>query len=305
MKEPKYTKILVSSNHKDAFSVVVSLLKSGHEVILFTDDENNAQHIIDQHFEDILTFTQKEFNHHLQIVNEFPLKSAFDLAVVYTNEDKSEKVAAIDLIQSKYNSLKIIVNSESISLIELQEGSKSPNNIIIGNWSNPAHTTYFLELVTNNETNYSWVSELDSYARAYWEKNPYVIYDELGIRSQIMTAMIREAFYLVENGYASIEDIDRACRNDPGYYLPFSGNFRYMDLMGTFAYGMVMKDLNPELAAETVLPRFFKDILEKIKAEGKQVGMYTLTKKQAEEQEQRSRRFSYEIKAIIEKYPAL
>src|SRR5690606_11021753 len=56
------------------------------------------------------------------------------------------------------------------------------------------------------------------------------------------------AICLVENGYASIERIDRACRNNAGFYLPFEGNFRYMDLMGTYAYGMVMKDLNPDLA---------------------------------------------------------
>src|SRR5690606_30244795 len=62
------------------------------------------------------------------------------------------------------------------------------------------------------------------------------------------------AFYLVENGYASMESIDRACRNDAGYYLPFAGNFRYMDLMGTYAYGVVMKDLNPELSKATVVP---------------------------------------------------
>lgn len=29
-----------------------------------------------------------------------------------------------------------------------------------------------------------------------------------------MYAMMREAFHLVENGYADCEDIDRACRND-------------------------------------------------------------------------------------------
>src|SRR5690606_22811349 len=81
------------------------------------------------------------------------------------------------------------------------------------------------------------------------------------IRSRLLAALVREAFYLIENGYVGVEDIDRACRNDAGYYLPFAGNCRYMDLMGTWAYGTVMADLNPELSNASHLPDFFNQIL--------------------------------------------
>lgn len=37
------------------------------------------------------------------------------------------------------------------------------------------------------------------------------------------TSMYREAFYLVENSYATIEDVDRACRNNAGCWLTLVG----------------------------------------------------------------------------------
>jgi len=116
--------------------------------------------------------------------------------------------------------------------------------------------------------------------------------------------MVREAFYLVQNRYASIEDIDRACRNDAGYYLPFAGNFRYMDLMGTYAYGLVMKDLNKELSTESIIPEFFKKIMEEGgKGMENKNGFYQYNEEEVKKWNKLFNSFSYKIKRIIEKYP--
>jgi 3-hydroxybutyryl-CoA dehydrogenase len=116
--------------------------------------------------------------------------------------------------------------------------------------------------------------------------------------------MVREAFYLLENGYVSVEDIDRACRNDAGYYLPFAGNCRYMDLMGTYIYGVVMRDLNPELSKDRQIPAFFREIVskERLGMETKQ-GFYPYQEGEVEQWEEVFRKFSYQIRQIIAKYP--
>ena len=116
--------------------------------------------------------------------------------------------------------------------------------------------------------------------------------------------MAREAFFLVENGYASIEDIDRACRNDPGYYLPFAGNCRYIDLMGTYAYGIVMKGLNPELSKDIEIGKFMKNIISEEDfgmENGK--GFYEYEKGDSERWHEIFRKFSTQIHEIIKKYP--
>ncbi|MEO5646900.1 MAG: 3-hydroxyacyl-CoA dehydrogenase family protein [Chitinophagaceae bacterium] len=140
-------------------------------------------------------------------------------------------------------------------------------------------------------------------ARLNLEKDPYVVVN-FSIRAKLMTAMIREAGYLIQNGYATLEDIDRACRNDAGYYLPFAGNFRYMDLMGTSAYGMVMKDLNPELAKDIDIPVCFKEVIESAEL-GMQdkKGFYNYNEGDLEKWEAFFQKFSYEVQNIMHRYP--
>ena len=116
--------------------------------------------------------------------------------------------------------------------------------------------------------------------------------------------MARESFHLIDNGYAEVIDIDRACRNDPGYYLSFAGNCRYMDLMGTFLYGVVMKDLNPELSRATGPSKLMEMKLK----EGKTgmnsgEGFYHYQEIQKETFEKDFLKFSEIIKELMEKYP--
>src|SRR5690625_5918507 len=79
-----------------------------------------------------------------------------------------------------------------------------------------------------------------------------------------MYAMYREAMFLVENGYATVEDVDRSCRNNAGYFMTLAGVFRWMDLTGVKAYHTVMKDLLPTLNNDTDVPQ----LIDKIVKEG-------------------------------------
>ena len=68
-----------------------------------------------------------------------------------TSEDLSEKKALIQRLEKALTSEAVIaINTESIPLMDLQQGSGYPSRIIGVNWVEPAHTTYFLEIITNN-----------------------------------------------------------------------------------------------------------------------------------------------------------
>lgn len=301
LQEPINTNILVAGDTKEALSTVVCLLIAGHPVTLFTEKEE-ANETIRLHFEDILKYTQQKYNYSLNVIRTLQATPNIKLAIVVTDESLSLKRQLIEHLENELSEdLIIAVNIESILLSDIQENSKRPSHIVGANWTEPVHTTYFLELISNSITKENISVDLDEYARNHWKKDPYIINSDKGIRSKMMTAMLREAFYLVENGYATVEDIDRACRNDAGFYLPFAGNFRYMDLMGTSAYGMVMKDLNPELSNEVVLPEFFKSMVANQEANlknSKEINASSVNK----EDEQNFRKFSYEITKLIEKY---
>ena len=112
-------------------------------------------------------------------------------------------------------------------------------------------------------------------------------------------------FYLVENGYASIEDVDRACRNNPGYWMTLVGVFRWMDMTGVQAYHTVIKDLFPTLSNGVGVPKLIDDI---VKAGGKGIangkGFYEYTTEEAKLWEEIFTSFSYKIRKLALEYPA-
>ncbi len=296
----------VIGSGKLAYSVTVCLLRAGHPVILYTDSKEKAKKRIDIHFNDLKGFGYSLPEPiHLQVTEN--LKSGIDtrLIIAITEETLEKKRNCIEEIEQYSTSETIIaMNTESIPLNLLQKGSIHPERIAGANWTVPAHTTKFLELIKNEITSQKYVDELLYLSREFWSKDTYIVSGNYGIRSKMIAAMAREAFYLVENGYASVEDIDRACRNDAGYYLPFAGNCRYMDLMGTYIYGLVMKDLNPDLSTGRGLPDFFTEILKK---GGKGMengdGLYQYNDEDIKNWDEKFRRFSYQIKQVMDKYP--
>jgi 3-hydroxybutyryl-CoA dehydrogenase len=302
-KEP----ILIAGYGKIAYSATVCLLLSGYRVTLCTDDKEDAAEKIILHNLDLKKYAGTGFNSNLlEVTDQLESGFHFKTVMVITGENVEEKKSWISSLEKVLPATSVIaVNTESIPLSELQAICKNPERVIGVNWTEPVHTTYFLEIIANKISNKELAEHLAREAKQNWGKDPYVIYDDLGVRSKMMAAMTREALYLVENGFASIEDIDRACRNDPGYYLPFAGNFRYIDLMGgAKAYGRVMKDLNPELSTSAEVPDFFTE------ATGHQetlpnntAGLYEYQDGEEEKRERAFRKFSYQVQKIIEKYP--
>lgn len=308
MKEHRFKKetILVAGDEKLTFSVVVCLLQTGHQVVLYTKDREIAAKCINAHFTDICSKSIDVLDRDdFEIISELNLDFKSKIALVITAENLLEKVGLIQKLEKHIeNDAIIAINTESIALSNIQKYSQAPHRVIGVNWTEPAHTTYFLEIISNEINSESIVKELFNMAKVFWRKDPYILKKDFGIRSRMIAAMAREAFYLIENGYVNVEDIDRACKNDAGYYLPFAGNFRYMDLMGTYAYGMVMKDLYPELSKETCIPDFFREIINNggLGMENKQ-GFYTYKDGDAARWDEVFRKFSYDIQEIISKYP--
>jgi 3-hydroxybutyryl-CoA dehydrogenase len=298
--------ILILGNKKTALSICVCLLQAGHRVTLFNRSAVDVAAGINQHLADLRELADTDVDtQNLEIVNTLDSSADYDMAIAITNENIGDKHAMIhDLENTLADDALIAINSESIALSTLQLHAKHPERIIGANWVEPVHTSYFLEIITNVQTNQQLVQDFYNTAKELWQKDPYILKSDRGIRAKMMSALIREAFYLVENNYVTVEDIDRACRNDAGYYLPFAGNFRYMDLMGTFMYGVVMQDLNPELSKNTHIPKFCQDLIDqgdKGMATGK--GFYNYAPGEAAEWEATFRKFSYQIQQIISKYP--
>ncbi len=298
--------VLVAGNYEHTFGIIVCLLQADHSVTLFTRSKLEAFEYISSQYLDI--FKQQSANlstlDNLKIIDHFTSKVNYNLAIVITNENLSHKKSIIRELEDilPYEAT-ITVNTESIALSIIQEDTTHPERIIGANWAEPVYNSYFLEIITNEKCNEERVNKFSLIAKSYWNKDPYVLRKDNGIRSKLMCALIREAFYLIVNGYVTVTDIDRACRNDPGYYAAYAGICKYMDLMGTYGYGIVMKDINPELSKETNVPSFFMDIIRRGglgMKNGK--GLYTYLDDEVKKYREFSRNFSYEIHHLISKY---
>lgn len=297
--------ILVAGDATLTYSLTACLLKGGNEVVMYTPNDG-AVAIVNAYLQYQHSFTSpiatsKNFCTVDNLIEPLTCK----IAIVVTHECVTVKRNILKKIESVVPDDTIIaINTESIALSELHVIANNPERMIGANWVEPVHTTSFLEIITNDYTNEEAVQEFYQLAKLFWEKDPYIVKKDCGIRSKVMAALIREACFLVENGYATVQDIDRACRNDAGYYLPFAGNFRYMDLMGTNAYGMVMKDLNPDLCNNENVPKLITDIINN-GGEGmaNNKGFYTYGEGDVKGWEEKFQTFSHEIKEIIDKYP--
>jgi 3-hydroxybutyryl-CoA dehydrogenase len=196
-------------------------------------------------------------------------------------------------------------NTSSIPVTQLQIGARVPDRVIGLHWAEPAHVTRFMEIICGERTSRASANRAVALSRS-WGKEPTLVRRDIRgfITNRIMYALLREAFYLVENGYATPADVDRSLRNDLGYWITFAGPFRFMDLTGVPAYERVMRDLLPELDRSTEVPPLMKKVVSSgALGVSNAKGFYKYTPEQARRWEELFLKFSYEIRALAHKYP--
>lgn len=200
----------------------------------------------------------------------------------------------------------IASNTSSIPLSLLQEGARHPGRFVGVHWDEPAHITCFMEIIMGRETSEACARRVMQLAEA-WGKEPSLLRRDIRgfITNRVSYAMFREACHLVDSGVCTFEDVDRSLRNDVGWWMPFAGPFRYMDLMGVEAYYRVMKDLLPDLSAAAGIPACIATVAE---SGGRGIttgrGFYRYSKKEAQRWEKEFLKFNYEIRKLTGKYAA-
>ncbi len=219
-----------------------------------------------------------------------------DVAVKKETYRAVEKVVPRDTI--------IGTNTSSIPVSILQRDARYPRRFAGIHWDEPAHVTRFMEIIVGEQTARSVANRLMDLA-ARWGKEPSLLRRDVRgfITNRISYAMFREACHLVDSGVATCEDVDRSLRNDVGWWMPFAGPFRYMDLMGVQAYARVMKGLLPELSTSGEIPAVMRRV---VKSGGRGIsngrGFYRYTPGEAKRWEKSFLKFNYEIRQLTMRY---
>jgi 3-hydroxybutyryl-CoA dehydrogenase len=195
-------------------------------------------------------------------------------------------------------------NTSALPITSLQKGMQRPERLIGIHWAEPAHVTRFMEIICGAKTSPRVAKRAMAFAEA-WGKEPSLIRRDIRgfITNRIMYAMMREAFFLVESGICTPEDVDRSVRNDYGSWITFAGPFRFMDITGIRAYASVMRGLFPELSCSKRVPKLIAGIVKSGNTGLKtRRGFFRYTPAQAKKWERRFSEFSYEIRKLAMKY---
>ena len=295
-------------------SIVACLLAAGHPVVGVTNDLRSSADV-PQRVRDLLSEMQAESLFagdveqavaRLQVTDDKgPLADAAlviesvteDLALKRQLLEECEAVVAVECVLAS--------NTSALPVSLLQEGLQHPERVLGIHWDEPAHVTRFLEIIPGNATSAAALDRASAWA-AHWGKEPSTLRKEVRgfITNRISYAMFREACHLVDSGVCSVEDVDRSLRNDVGWWMPFAGPFRYMDLMGVEAYHRVMQELLPDLNSSSAVPKLMQDV---VASGGRGIangrGFYHYTEQEAQEWERRFLEFNYRIRRLTADYP--
>jgi len=295
-------------------SIVTCILAAGHEVTALTRNIERSDEarkritnfLVQLQEEKMLKGDPGKILKNLTITDDYTLFTNHEIVIESIIENVDEKKQVFQQLEGILASTAVIgTNTSAIPVTILQSGLKHPERLLGIHWGEPAHILRFLEVICGEKTDIRYAERIVALAEE-WGKEPSLVRRDIRgfITNRLMYSMMREAIYLVENGFATIEDIDRACRNDMGYWITFAGLFRFMDLTGIPAYLTVMKDLFPELDNSTKAPHFIDELVTSgAKGVSNAHGFYSYTKESAEKWEKLFIKFTYEIRKLAEKYP--
>lgn len=294
-------------------SIATCILAAGHEVtslVLSIAEAKAAQKRIfgflsELSAEGLLAGAPEEIIKKITITDDVSLFAGHEVVIESITESVEAKKDIYRQLETVLSPTAIIgSNTSAIPVTILQEGLAHPERLLGIHWAEPAHITRFMEVICGKDSDIKYAQQVVQLAES-WGKEPSLLRKDIRgfITNRIMYAMLREAFNLVENGFATPEDVDRSLRNDLGYWITFAGPFRFMDLTGIPAYLTVMKDLFPELDNTSKVP----ETMEKLVSEGAKGvsnahGFYPYTKESAAKWEEKFIEFSFDIRKLAAKY---
>ena len=135
----------------------------------------------------------------------------------------------------KYAKSNVIISSSSSGLLpsKIYSKCKNPSRTIIAHPFNPVYMLPGVEIVPGKKTNKSFLKKANIFYKSI-SMNPIMIKKELPgyLSDRLQEALWREALHIVNEGYASTKDLDRAIEDGPGMRWSLMGTFLTFHLAG-------------------------------------------------------------------------
>lgn len=154
-------------------------------------------------------------------------------------------------------------NTSTFSVEQLAEGISNKRRFLITHFFNPAQLVPLVEIVKLQETSEEVIQMTEDLMKTIG-KNPIVLKkDKPGfVANRLQAALVREAFYLLEEGVADAQSIDTAITSGPGFRWAFTGPLETADFGGLDIWKKVVENLAPDLSKAEKIPSFINEKVE-------------------------------------------
>jgi len=138
-------------------------------------------------------------------------------------------------IVGKYSKSNAIISSSSSGLLpsRIYSKCKNPSRTIIAHPFNPVYMIPGVELVPGKKTKKNILNKANKFYKSI-SMNPIMVKKELPgyLSDRLQEALWREALHIVNEGYATTKDLDRAIEDGPGLRWSLMGTFLTFHLAG-------------------------------------------------------------------------
>ena len=185
-----------------------------------------------------------------------------------------------------YAKLNAIISSSSSGLLptRIYSKCKNPKRSLIGHPFNPVYLLPAVEIVPGKKTSTKCLNQAKKFYKSI-SMNPILVKKELPgyLSDRLQEALWREGLHIINEGYATTEDLDRAIEDGPGLRWSLMGTFLTFHLAGGKA-GMkhMLEQFGPALKlpwTKLKAPKLTKNLSSRIisgtknQSKGKSVSM--------------------------------
>ncbi len=177
-----------------------------------------------------------------------------------------------------------IISSSSSGLLptRIYSKCKNPQRSLIGHPFNPVYLLPAVEIVPGKKTTAKYLNQAKKFYKSI-SMNPIMVKKELPgyLSDRLQEALWREGLHIINEGYATTEDLDRAIEDGPGLRWSLMGTFLTFHLAGGKAgmkhmleqFGPALKLPWTKLKAPTLSKKLSSKVIKgtKKQARGKSV----------------------------------
>jgi 3-hydroxybutyryl-CoA dehydrogenase len=153
-------------------------------------------------------------------------------------------------------------NTSGLPITRIAEQMDYPERAATAHFWNPAHLMPLVELVKGERTSEATLEQLRQILGAAGKRTVTVRKDVPGqLGNRLQHALLREAFHIIQEGVASVEDVDVAVKFGPGLRFPAYGLLEHADMVGLDMVQAIDDYLFPALSAADAPPAFLLELV--------------------------------------------